>query len=791
MFYPGYLKLKTSVIRKTANRFLISFLMSGWYCCVIAGVSNDTSGPILVIVNSSSSNPFGAYAGEILKAEGFNEFQIENITGIDSLRLSKFDIVILTETKLTSDQKILLQNYVNSGGNLLAFKPDLSQIATLCGVEKSAGAMDDGYIKITDNNCIGDGLETSAMKYHSTAERLTPNFGAHAVAELYDKNNTATGYAAIVQSCYGAGKVVAFSYDLCRSLVYMRQGNPGWAAQERDGWEGLRPGDLFFDGNTGYNDLSKTDIQQADEQMRIVSHTLEWFAGFKKPLPKLWYLPDQKNAVTVYTGDSDFAGTDTDNDEFNTVKSFGGHASVYLVENKMPPSEIVRKWQADGHEVAVHFNNQPDRTDPDWQITDSVFDRDLGNFKKLYGFNPVSVRNHWIVWCSKDSTGKPEFTAQAEIEASHGLKLDCNYYSYSQDVSGDVGYFTGSALPIKFARSDGKILDIYNSETQIADECWGEKAFDKYKVILDRALNNEKYGWINVNFHPSMWNQYKPKALQVLQYSKDNGIPVWSAKDMYDFTRMKNSAGFENIIWTNNMLSFTLNASVNGYGEMTVMIPYIYMGRTLKSCIKNRKVAEFSLRTIKGIQYAMINSASGIINFEAQYGASERTTYGNNGKPWSIPGRIESENYDESVPGDPSCFDTTPGSEAPADEYYRPGDADFGVDPLLSLVDVGWVDSAEWLEYTVNVKQTGNYKVTVCIATPLNNIRFGPVNFDGVQKIGLVEIPNTGDWGSDLKGGHKFQEVDCGRCELTAGVHKMRVYMGRAGFTVNWVNFTF
>ena len=108
----------------------------------------------------------------------------------------------------------------------------------------------------------------------------------------------------------------------------MRQGNPEWAAQERDGWEGLRPGDLFSGKSGNFNDDSKFNIQQADEQMRLVGHALEWFASFKKPLPKFWYLPEQNKAITVFTGDSDFAGDSLDNDELTTVNNFKGHATI-------------------------------------------------------------------------------------------------------------------------------------------------------------------------------------------------------------------------------------------------------------------------------------------------------------------------------------------------------------------------------------------------------------------------------------------------------------------------------
>ena len=61
-----------------------------------------------------------------------------------------------------------------------------------------------------------------------------------------------------LRSVGGAGgQAAAFTYDLARSVVYTRQGNPAWAGQERDGEHGpIRSDDLFFGAKAG--DVSPT-----------------------------------------------------------------------------------------------------------------------------------------------------------------------------------------------------------------------------------------------------------------------------------------------------------------------------------------------------------------------------------------------------------------------------------------------------------------------------------------------------------------------------------------------------
>ena len=73
--------------RRTSLHFLLilSLVLSLFGIGVVPGASpasamevNAATRPILLIVNSSASNKFGAYLGEILRAEGLNAFdQVE------------------------------------------------------------------------------------------------------------------------------------------------------------------------------------------------------------------------------------------------------------------------------------------------------------------------------------------------------------------------------------------------------------------------------------------------------------------------------------------------------------------------------------------------------------------------------------------------------------------------------------------------------------------------------------------------------------------------------------------
>ena len=109
------------------------------------------------------------------------------------------------------------------------------------------------------------------------------------------------------------GEAAAFAFDLARSVVYTRQGNPAWAGQERDGVAPIRPDDLFFGAKRGnpqpdWVDLNKVAIPQADEQQRLLANLITRMARDVMPMPRFWYFPRDEKAVIVMTGDDHASG---------------------------------------------------------------------------------------------------------------------------------------------------------------------------------------------------------------------------------------------------------------------------------------------------------------------------------------------------------------------------------------------------------------------------------------------------------------------------------------------------
>jgi len=594
--------------------WLIMFCVVLNYSCSPAGDHN--SEPILVLATSAN---YGTYTGEILRAEGFNEFIVDSLTDkkITPAYLARFDIVILSETAVTKEQNTVLSDYVKNGGNLIAFRPD-KQLGELFGIIQTNSPVKEGYIKIDTTNDTGRGLVGETMQFHGYSDIYKLN-GGEEIASLFLNSGYAAGFPSVVLNNYGKGHAAAYTYNLPKSIVLTRQGNPDWAGEERDKVDGPTATDLFYPlkGEVQWNDPEKIAIPQADEQMRLLSHIIEKFAGFNKPIPRLWYFPDNYKCIFIFTIDGeDSRETDIDN-EIKDVQNKGGNATLYEIGTYIYAS-TVNKWRSDGHEVAIHYNDVPNYDNPTYSNMITVFDTMTANFKKAYGIIPVTGRNHWAVWCSKDSLGMKDFAEQVVIEEKYGLGMDCNYYQFGGNKVypnwiGGVGHFTGSGIPMKFADVTGRILDIYQSNTQLPDETWlKENIESKSKILIDRSLDEENYTYINANYHTWYWGECREAGLRVLDYCNTRGVPVWTAERVYKFLKMKDEAVFSDIKWSNNTLAFKLTSGINNPEGLTFLLPSIHGDLEISSVTVNRQNIKFDRIIIKGSEYASVTLTPGL-----------------------------------------------------------------------------------------------------------------------------------------------------------------------------------
>jgi len=158
-----------------------------------------------------------------------------------------------------------------------------------------------------------------------------------------------------------------------------------------------------------------------------------------------------------------------------------------------------------------------------------------------------------------------------EVESAHGIRLDTNYYFWPPSWVNDTpGLFTGSGIPMRFAKLDGTIIDCYQACTQMPDES-GESFPAFCDALLDRALGPQGYYGV---FTTNMHFDFTPNAGSdaVVASAQAHGVPVVSARQMLNWLDGKNGSTFADLAWSGNQLSFTLGVGT-GARNLRGMLP--------------------------------------------------------------------------------------------------------------------------------------------------------------------------------------------------------------------------
>lgn len=192
--------------------------------------------------------------------------------------------------------------------------------------------------------------------------------------------------------------------------------------------------------------------------------------------------------------------------------------------------------------------------------------------------------------------------------------------------------------------------------------------------------------------------------------------------------------------------------------------------------IKDKWVAPFELyyganqapgsHTIKAVAYDS-NGESAETSITIRV-VKKRKPFG--GAAQTIPGIIEAENFDEGEAGS-AYYEIGDGQKG--DAAYR--DEDVDIYRCSGGYAIGYTEKGEWLKYTVEVEEDGDYNMYATLAAGGDASALS-VTFDKTQTIDIT-APNTGDWDT-------YAEVSAGKpIALTRGTHEITI-----DISASWVN---
>ncbi|MEO8289285.1 MAG: N,N-dimethylformamidase beta subunit family domain-containing protein, partial [Chloroflexota bacterium] len=580
-------------------------------------------GPVLVI--SDSSNPFSRYYAEILRAEGLNAFTVSDLSNISAAVLANYDVAILGEMSLTADQANMFSSWVNGGGNLIAMRP-APQLASLLGLTSASGSLSNRYLLVNSSAAPGAGIVNQTIQFHGSSDlyNLTSGSGATAVATLYSDANTATSNPAVTMRSVGTngGQAAAFAYDLARSVIYTRQGNPAWSGDERDGQSGpIRSDDLYYGAKAGdvqadWVDLNKVAIPQADEQQRLLANMIGYMNIDKKPLPRFWYFPKGLKSVVILTADGHPGGAAVARFNSNIAASTAGcsvddweciRSTEYLYVGAPMSDAQAANFNAQGFEIGLHVNTDCDNWTP--SSLEGFYANQLLGFASAYPSLPAikTNRTHCIAWSDYDT--------QPQVELNHGIRLDTNYYYWPGSwIQDRPGMFTGSGMIMRFAQQDGTMIDSYQAATQMTDES-GQSYPLHINSLLDKALGAESYyGAFTANIHVD--GSSEGIASTIISSAQARGVPVITARQMLTWVDGRNSSSFDSMTWNANTLNFSI-AVGSGARNLQAMVPTSSAVGALTGITRNGSPLSYTTQTIKGVSYAFFPANAG--SYQAVY----------------------------------------------------------------------------------------------------------------------------------------------------------------------------
>ncbi|MCF0215279.1 MAG: carbohydrate-binding protein [Fibrobacteraceae bacterium] len=184
------------------------------------------------------------------------------------------------------------------------------------------------------------------------------------------------------------------------------------------------------------------------------------------------------------------------------------------------------------------------------------------------------------------------------------------------------------------------------------------------------------------------------------------------------------------------------------------------------------KVANLS--DIANLGFKNLETSNQTVDYpEIEYIVPEQKVFGTG---TTFPGLLEVENFDEGGEG-LAYHDADPGDQG--ESKYR--DEDVDLIKIGASYAVGYTEAGEWLEYTIDVKETAAYYFRAYTASGLEGSSFR-LFIDDKPVTDTVTIAKGEDWDT-------YGFTDGKTAEITKGKHVLKLQITGSYANIDWINF--
>ena len=331
------------------------------------------------------------------------------------------------------------------------------------------------------------------------------------------------------------------------------------------------------------------------------------------PFPSFWYFPSFRKAVVVMTGDEHASGDGT-RDRWNSFAA--ASPAGCSVDDWQCVRGTSYVYRARRHERrrgrGLHragLRARPAREHGLRRLDAGLLESDLAS--ELVDFAaqfpsvpaPTTNRTHCIPWS--------DWASQPVIELAHQIRLDTNYYVWPPSwVQDRPGFFTGSGMPMRFAQTDGSLIDVYQAATQMSNES-GQSFPFTIDTLLDRALGPEGYygaftAYMHTDAGPRTVRRGQPTSSRGAGARRRGGLGQADA----DLDRRAQRLDFGAPTWNGQDLAFSV---VQGLGarNLRALLPVTAGTRTLAALTSGGAPVAYSVERVEGSDFAVFAADTG------------------------------------------------------------------------------------------------------------------------------------------------------------------------------------
>jgi hypothetical protein len=382
----------------------------------------------------------------------------------------------------------------------------------------------------------------------------------------------------LLRSPLGAGALLAYAFDLPRSILLCRQGDPA-KAEVHPPDDCARP--LYMACDLGTHQaawLPFADLLARSLVDLIRAHTPPGTA----PMPLLWHLPGDAPSVLLYSGDEDYAPVAANDEELETVSSFGGRMDLYIIPEATHSTPVDVKRYTQRHDLGVHADIRPLDGKPVAERL-ACLERQIKLFTETYGIKPTTLRQHCLAWAG--------YLEPIELYERLGIRMESNYYNFGYRHDRAPGIYApfGGAMPMRFcdpsAPGKGRLLEVFQQHGHLMDDCWfaprssdyshrvGPRAFEGVAARIFDDATQRFHTPLGTCMHPGNWVKFsRDHGTALLREANQRGVPIWSFTQWCDWWDARDTWRIEAWEWDGTTLRCELRGTRAVEG-LSVMLP--------------------------------------------------------------------------------------------------------------------------------------------------------------------------------------------------------------------------